>query len=248
MMKQPLFELCAESLSAVRAAQAGGADRIELCVNLAVNGLTPTLEMMQAAISECSIPIHVLIRPRAGGFVYTEAEFKQMCEEVAAARQSGAAGIVTGVLLLDGRVDVARTAELVALARPMQVTFHKAMDAARDLSEALEAVIATGADCVLTSGGAADAEAGALRIAALHRQANGRIAIMVGGGLRLDNLLKILERAEVNMLHGSLLRRRAEVVPDRTTDLDASESEELAQDIREAVKLMRESVAGRTRR
>jgi len=247
-MKQPLFELCAESLSAARAAQAGGADRIELCVNLAVNGLTPTLEMMQAAISECSIPIHVLIRPRAGDFVYTEAEFKQMCEEVTAARQSGAAGIVTGVLLLDGRVDVARTAELVVLARPMQVTFHKAMDAARDLSEALEAVIATGADCVLTSGGAADAEAGAPRIAALHRQANGRIAIMAGGGLRLDNLLKILECAEVNMLHGSLLRRRAEADTGRANDLDASESEELAQDIREVVKLMRESVAERTTR
>lgn len=239
-MKEARFELCAESLAAVRAAMAGEAHRIELCANLAVGGLTLERETMRAAIVECSIPIHVLIRPRAGGFVYTDDEFERMRQEFVAAKQAGAAGVAMGILLPDGRVDTVRTADLVALANPMRVTFHRAIDVTRDLSEALEAVIASGADCVLTSGGARDAEAGAERIALLGRQAKGRIEMMAGGGVRITNLLKVLRCAEVRMLHGSLLRCPAGPTWEEDPQPPAGEGELHIEDFREAMRLLRE--------
>jgi len=120
--------------------------------------------------------------------------------------QAGAAGVAIGVLLPDGRVDVERSRGLVRLARPMRVTFHRAFDEAADLDEALEAVIQTGADCLLTSGGAPDVLAGADTIARLHTQAGARLEIMAGGGLQLGNLEEVVRRTGVSSLHGSLTR------------------------------------------
>jgi len=160
-MKNFLFELCADSVEAAQAAESGGADRIELCSELAIGGITPSLDLIRATIRTLSIPVHVLIRPRGGNFVFSLDEFDQMRQQIEQARQAGAAGVAVGALLPDGRVDVERTRELVTLSRPMKVTFHRAFDETTDLIQALEAVILTGADCLLTSGGATDVLAGA---------------------------------------------------------------------------------------
>jgi copper homeostasis protein len=206
-MKTFLFELCAENVEAAQAAKAGGADRIELCSQLSIGGVTPDADLIATAVEALSIPVHILIRPRGGDFVFTAAEFAQMRRQIEQAQRVGAAGVAIGMLLPDGRVDVERSRELVKLARPMSVTFHRAFDETADLSQALEDVIQTGADCLLTSGGAADVLSGAESIARLHRQARERLDIMAGGGLKLANLAEVVRRTGVSYLHGSLTRR-----------------------------------------
>jgi len=206
-MKMIRFELCAETMGAAIAGERGGADRIELCSELRIGGVTPGEALVATTIQAVTIPVHVLVRPRGGDFVYSEKEFDQMRRQVDWVRRAGGAGVVLGVLLPDRRVDLDRSRELVEFARPMRVTFHRAFDETSDLSEALEAVIETGADCLLTSGGAPDVLTGASRIAQLAAQASGRIQIMAGGGLRLDNMAEVLRRTGVDWLHGSLTRR-----------------------------------------
>ena len=203
------FELCAETVYAAKLAERGGADRVELCVNLKVGGVTPPASMTREVMEAISIPVHVLIRPRAGDFAYTPEEFAQMHAQIDEVKALGARGVVLGVLLSDGRVDVERTRELVEAARPMKVTFHRAFDEIADMTEALEMVIATGADWLLTSGGKANVLEGAEAIAGLVRQAAERIEVMAGGGLRLANIKEVLRRTGVRWLHGSLLRHDA---------------------------------------
>lgn len=231
-MTNSLFELCAESLEAARAAELGGANRIELCSDLGCGGVTPRFELMAASIASLSIPVYVLIRPRSGGFVFSAAEFALMQRQVAAAKKAGARGVAIGILLPDGRVDVERTRALVELARPMEATFHRAFDETPDLSEALERVIETGATGLLTSGGAREVLDGAESIAALRRQAGDRIAIIAGGGLRLATLAEVVRRSGAFSLHGSLTRKNGGSVtmPDQAL---------LEADVREAVRLLR---------
>jgi copper homeostasis protein len=235
-MKTFLFEVCAEGVEAAQAAESGGADRIELCSQLPTGGITPEIELTRAAIRAVSIPVHVLIRPRSGDFCYSKEEFALVKRQIEEARQAGAAGVAVGVLLPDGRVDVERTRELVSLGRPMSVTFHRAFDTASDLSEALEAVIETGADCLLTSGGAADVMAGAESIARLRTQAGDRLAIMAGGGLRLSNLVEVVRRTGAHYLHGSMTRWR-DAAADGATSIAMSG---LEADVRESVRLLRD--------
>jgi len=163
-MKTFLFELCVESLKAALAAERGDADRIELCARLDLSGITPSQSLTTAAVQALSIPVHVLIRPRGGNFVYSAEEFDQMRQQVQWVKEAGAAGVAMGVLLPDSRVDVDRSRELVELARPMKVTFHRAFDETPDLGVALEAVIKTRADCLLTSGGAPNVLTGATQV------------------------------------------------------------------------------------
>jgi copper homeostasis protein len=206
-MKVPLFELCVTTIEAARAAESGGADRIELCSQLSVGGVTPSIDLMTQAIAALSIPVYVLIRPRTGNFVFSPAEFGQMKVQIQQAKAAGAAGVAVGVLLPNGRVDVERTRELVALAKPMKITFHRAFDETSDVAEALEDVIRTGVDCLLTSGGEPDVLAGAESIAKLRKLARGRLDVMAGGGLQLTSLVEVLRRTGVSHLHGSLSRR-----------------------------------------
>jgi copper homeostasis protein len=229
-MKTFLFELCSESLEAAQAAESGGADRVELCSQLAIGGVTPPLALTAATVRALSIPVHVLIRPRGGDFAFTATEFSAMMWQLEQVKDAGAAGVAVGVLLSDGRVDGQRSRELVELARPMAVTFHRAFDETPDLSEALETVIDTGADCLLTSGGAPDVLTGADSIAQLVRMARQRIQIMAGGGLRLANLVEVLHRSGVSCLHGSLTRK---------SDFNGSAWDRLETDVRECVRLMR---------
>jgi copper homeostasis protein len=231
IMNSVFFELCIESMDAAAAAVAGGADRIELCSELHCGGITPASELTAVDFRSLAIPVHVLIRPRGGDFVYSAEEFELMRGQVAQAKRAGAGGVALGVLLRDGRVDVERTRALVELARPMDVTFHRAFDETRDLGEALDDVIATGAESLLTSGGAADVLTGAKLIGMLRHQAAGRIRIIAGGGLRLESLVEVVRRAGVYSLHGSLSRRNGSASA-------AHNGHALEDDVREAVRLL----------
>lgn len=247
-MKVPLLELCVTGLEDARAAESGGADRIELCSQLARGGVTPDLDLMANVIQSLSIPVYVLIRPRIGDFVFSRSEFDQMKCQIEQAKASGAAGVAIGVLLPNGRVDVERSRELVALAQPMKVTFHRAFDETRDVTEALEDVIRTGVDCLLTSGGKPDVLAGAESIAKLRRLAHGRLDVMAGGGLQLISLVEVLRRTGVSHLHGSLSRKSAgsfEDSPKRKPQPSSSGPIVLEKDVQEAVRLLHREFAAR---
>lgn len=209
-MKTFLFELCVETLNAALAAERGGADRIELCARLDLSGITPDKRLITATLKALSIPVHVLVRPRGGNFVYSAEEFDQMRQQVGWVKEAGAAGVALGVLLANGCVDVERSRELTELAHPMKVTFHRAVDETPDLGAALEAVISIGADCLLTSGGAPNVLAGTDQLEKLVRQAGSRIQIMAGGGLELASMGEVLDRTGVRCLHGSLTRNAKE--------------------------------------
>jgi copper homeostasis protein len=238
-MNTVLFELCVESLQAAHAAERGGADRVELCARLEISGVTPSQTLIAAVVQALSIPVHILIRPRGGDFAYTASEFAQMRQQVQWVKASGAAGVVLGVLLAGGRIDVSRSRELVELARPLKVTFNRAFDEAHDLSNALEEIIATGSDCLLTSGGAADVHTGAAQIAQLLRQAGDRVEIMAGGGLKLASIAELLERTGVRCLHGSLTRKASDCGHQSTNGHSAGgNAETLEADVRAAVELL----------
>jgi copper homeostasis protein len=238
-MKAFLFELCVETLQAAQAAELGGADRIELCERLDIGGVTPGEMLISTTIQALSIPVHVLIRPRCGDFVYSAAEFDQMKQQIQWVKQAGAAGVALGVLLGDGRVDVDRSRELVELACPMKVTFHRAFDRTPDMSEALEAVIRAGADCLLTSGGAPNVLTGAKQLKTLVIQAGNRIQIMAGGGLKLASVNEVLEQTGLRCLHGSLIRKAGERFPKSVIpDLSNGQASILEHDVRTAVRIM----------
>ena len=209
-MRKIVFELCAESVQACEAARAGGADRIELCSSLDEGGLTPSHGFIVEAMERSGLPLHVMLRPRAGGFVYTDEEFAVMRRDLKHLRQLGVSGAVLGILHADSTVDVERTTQLVQLAGPLEVTFHRAFDALTDLPQGLEDVVATGCKRILTSGGEEDAVTGAEVLSRLLKQAAGRIQIAVGGGLRLHNAAKLTETTGASHFHGSLRREDGE--------------------------------------
>jgi copper homeostasis protein len=215
-MRNIVFELCAETADACLAARQGGAARVELCSGLSEGGLTPSHALLRAAI-RCGIPVHVLIRPRGGNYVYSADEVEVMAEDIRHAKSLGAAGVVLGLLRTDGSVDVDATRRLVELAQPMEVTFHRAFDSTASLPEALEKVIETGCRRVLTSGGHPSALQGADALAALVTQASGRIDIAVGGGLRMQNAARLARLTGASHFHGSLQstgsRRKLNVTP-----------------------------------
>ncbi len=193
-------EICAEGIASALAAGQGGADRVELCENLAVGGVTPGAGSIAVASERLSIPVHVLIRPRGGDFVYSDDELLAMKRDVQAAKALGASGVVFGFLTREGRVDLERVAWLAEAARPMSVTFHKAFDATRDPFEALDDLIDLGIDRVLTSGHAPTAMEGLGTLAELTRRADGRIAVMAGGSITLAQVRPIIE-AGVKEIH-----------------------------------------------
>ncbi|MGA3009260.1 MAG: copper homeostasis protein CutC [Terracidiphilus sp.] len=243
-MKTFLFELCVESMNAALTAERAGADRIELCARLDLSGITPAQPLTTAVVQALSIPVHVLIRPRGGNFVYSDEEIDQMRQQLQRVKEAGAAGVAMGVLLPDGRIDVDRSRELIKLARPMKVTFHRAFDETPDLGEALEAVISVGADCLLTSGGAPNVLAGVDQLEKLVRQAGNRIPIMAGGGLELGSMGEVLERTGIHCLHGSLTRRVKDCAQDSViTHSAVGKADILDANVRRAIQLMRDHFA-----
>jgi copper homeostasis protein len=196
-----LIEACLDSVPSALAAQAGGAGRIELCDNLVEGGTTPSAGTLELCKARLSIPVFVMIRPRGGEFLYSDVEFEVMRRDIAHARALGADGVVLGLLTPDGRVDVERTRALVEAARPLPVTFHRAIDVARDADEALDALIGLGVERVLTSGQAPTAAEGADVIARLVRRAAGRIGILPGCGLDETNVSELVARTGVREVH-----------------------------------------------
>jgi len=199
-----LLEVCVESLDGLRAAAACGASRVEVCSRLDLGGLSPSRELLAAALLSTSLPVHVLVRLRPGGFVGTPSEIEVLQAEIAGLRAARAAGVVVGVLTRDARVDLEAMRRLVAAARPMSVTFHRAFDEIPDKARALEDLVGLGVDRVLTSGGAQDAFAGIEVIRDLVERARGRIVVMAGGGVRPHNVAAILSRTGVPELHSSV--------------------------------------------
>jgi len=204
MNRKCLLEISVESLEAAMAAERGGADRVELCGNLSIGGITPGAELLRAVRAQLGIPIFSMVRPRAGDFLYSTGEFAEMKRSIASAKESGADGVVLGILTSDRRVDVARTRELVQSAKPLPATYHRAFDEAADLRQALEDVIASGAKRILTSGGAKSALKGAAVLAGLIEAAGERIFIVPGAGINAANIRQVAPRTKAREFHSGL--------------------------------------------
>lgn len=199
------FEICVDSTEGVRAARDAGADRVELCAALFEGGLTPSHGMIVGARRVSGIALQVMIRPRGGDFHFDDDEFETMLADIAIAKAEGADGIVSGVLTTDGRIDEQRSRILIEAARPLPMTFHRAFDMTVDPFEALETLISIGAARVLTSGQEATVLEGLPLIAALMRQAAGRIIVMPGGGVTARNVGRIVRELAPAELHFAAL-------------------------------------------
>jgi copper homeostasis protein len=202
-MPLPLIEICAYSIEAALAAQAAGADRIELCADASVGGITPSAGIIQTARELLHIPVFVMIRPRGGNFIYTETELASMKNDIAFCREHRIDGVVLGILDEQNNVDRETTAALVAAARPMEVTFHRAFDLTPDPIQALEGIIAAGCTRILTSGHRPTAIEGATDIAKLITAADGRITIMPGSGIRSTKLADLARTTGATEFHSS---------------------------------------------
>ncbi|MBK8899657.1 MAG: copper homeostasis protein CutC [Anaerolineaceae bacterium] len=211
----PILEVCLSGIESALAAQAGGADRIELCDNLAQGGTTPSLGMMTQVRQRLSIAMHVIIRPRGGDFCYSEAEFAVMQQDVLAAKEVGVDGVVLGILLPDGMVDKPRCRELIAWARPLSITFHRAFDMTPGPFAALDDLLELGIDRLLTSGQAETAVHGQSLIHHLQQRAGDRLAIMAGGGVTAQNAPGLLAATGIGELHAG--SSCTELVPGRMT-------------------------------
>lgn len=207
-MSKCVLEVAANSVASALAAEAGGAARVELCSALEVGGLTPSHATIAMARERLDIPIHVLIRPRPGDFVYDDLEFEAMLRDIEHCRTLGCGGVVLGALDADGNVDVARCHGLIAAAQGMNTTFHRAFDCARDPERALEDVIALGFGRLLTSGQAADALSGAPLIRKLVGQSQKRVVVMAGAGITPENIAAVAAATGVSELHASARKPR----------------------------------------
>jgi copper homeostasis protein len=204
-----IFEICVDSVEGVRAARAAGATRVELCASLLEGGITPSRGMIRQARTVPGIKLHVIIRPRGGDFLFNDAEFAAMASDIETARTEGADGVVIGQLTADGFVDVVHTRELMTLARPMAVTFHRAFDMTPDPFAALEALVDLGIDAILTSGQEASVLEGLPMIAELVKRAGDRIVIIPGGGITPRNVDRIVAAARPKEIHFAALELEA---------------------------------------
>ena len=195
-----IIEFCAESYEDAMKAEKAGADRIELCKDLHLEGLTPDYKSAKRTIDTLNIPVFVLIRPRKGDFMYSDEEFELMKQDILKFKEMGCKGIVSGVLNDDNSIDIKRTKKLVELSRPLEFTFHRAFDVVSDPLEEIENLIRLGVNRILTSGQKEKAIDGLVLLKQLKRISNNRILIMPGSGISKNNL-KDFEL--FNEVHGS---------------------------------------------
>lgn len=199
-------EICCNSVESARNAKAAGTKRIELCDNLEVGGLTPPENAIEECVKELKLCTHVLVRPRAGDFCYSQSEYELIKRQVEMCSRCGAHAVVIGFLHEDGSVDVERTREIVRIAAPMQVTFHRAFDECAEPLAALEQIIDCGCHRILTSGCATSAETGIPMLHQLVEKAAGRIVILAGAGITPQNAAEIITKTNVSEIHGSCKR------------------------------------------
>ena len=197
------MEVCANSVSSAIEAQLGGAKRVELCASLTEGGTTPSYAEIVMAKKMLDIEVFPIIRPRGGDFLYTDLEFEIMKEDIRLCKSLHCEGIVTGILTAEGKVDKIRCAELIAIAKPMQVAFHRAFDMTDNLEEALEDIISLGFVRILTSGGKSSALQGAAVLEQLVLLAGNRISIMPGAGVNTANIAQIISLTGAKEFHAS---------------------------------------------
>jgi copper homeostasis protein len=196
-----LVEAAVESLDDALAAVDGGADRLELCGNLTLGGITPERELISAVVASVNVPVLVMIRPRGGSFLYSARELDRMRRDTEVAMRLGAAGVVLGLLDAQHRVEVEQTRTLAEIAGAEQVTFHRAFDRTPDLIAAADALLEIGVARVLTSGGAATASEGVDALAALVEHVDDRLVVVAGGGVRATNVRELVEETGVVEVH-----------------------------------------------
>ena len=199
-----IFEIATSDFLTTRSAVEGGADRIELCANLAEGGTTPSYAHIKKCREAFDIPLFPIIRPRGGDFLYTKDEFEIMKNDIKLSKELGCEGIVIGLLNMDGTIDITRTSELIELAYPLDVTFHRAFDRCKDPFEALEELIEIGCQRILTSGQKPTVSDGVDMIAELNKKADDRIIIMPGSGVRKENIKMLAQKTGCIEFHSSL--------------------------------------------
>lgn len=199
-MKRWLLEVCVDSMESARAAVRGGAGRLELCANLLIGGTTPSPALIRAAAGLC-VPVHVLIRPRFGDFLFTEDEKGEQLEQIAELAALGASGAVVGALTPQGELDAPFLRECRRAAKGLSLTLHRAFDVCADAHAALEEAVDIGFDTILTSGQRATALKGAPLIRELMEAAGGRIAIMPGSGVNAKNLPELCRLTGAQTYH-----------------------------------------------
>lgn len=199
-----LVEICCDSLEAARVAVGAGADRIELCSDLACGGLTPPHDILDEAVT-FGVPVNVLIRPREGDFVYSDSEIHHILFNIAYCGNVGVNGVVIGALTDDGRVDMDLCKDIVDLARSygLSITFHRAIDRTADIMEALDDVLSLGVDRILTSGGAESAPEGKEIIRKMVKRAGNKAIILAGAGITPENAAELIKYTGVKEIHGS---------------------------------------------
>jgi copper homeostasis protein len=205
--KEFLVEVCVNSVVSAMEAEKGGAHRVELCDNLLEGGTTPSAASIQLAGKILTVDLNVIIRPRGGDFCYSDIEYDVMKSDILAAKELGADGVVIGVLDVEGRVDRKRTRELIELARPMNVTFHRAFDMTASPFEALHDLIELKVDRILTSGQKNTAMDGIGLISDLVREAGDKVIIMPGCGITPGNIAKLAEKTEAREFHVFAVKR-----------------------------------------
>ena len=199
--KRPLVEVAVDSVASAVAAEAAGADRLELCQCLELGGLTPSPGLLEAVRRRVRIPVFVMVRSVTGPFRYDGLETEVMASDVKRAGEAGAAGVVIGALTADGRIDREAVAALVAAAGTVPVTFHRAIDLVADVPGALEELVSLGVARVLTSGGPSTAFAGRSVLADMVRRSAGRLTILAGGGVRADHVAELVRTSGVSEVH-----------------------------------------------
>lgn len=190
-MNPSVLEICCYSVQSALIAEESGANRVELCAGVFEGGTTPSSATIRLTKEKLSIPVHVIIRPRGADFCYSDIEFECMKHDIQFCKDQGVEGVVSGILLSSGEVDVIRTKELVDLAKPMSFTFHRAFDMLENPIKALEVLIELGVDRILSSGGRQTAEEGIELLKKMTAKANGRIIIMPGSGVNEENIIKL---------------------------------------------------------
>lgn len=205
------LEIACFNLDSALIAQKAGADRVELCADISVGGITPNLQIIQQVREHLTIDLYVMIRPRGGNFVYSDSEFEQMKSEIETIKKLGVNGFVFGILKEDKTINIEQNLALVGLAKPFPCTFHRAFDEVLDYKQALEDVISCGFSTILTSGTFPNVMEGKEVLKQLVIQANNRIEIMPGGGLRSTNISELDEMVNTNWYHSSSITDGSEI-------------------------------------